>query len=168
MATRFYFKGRFADNAAPTTADLNEREAAFNFVDKALYIRDDSAQIVRMGLIEGAFATNKVPYFDGTKWAANPVFSLNAAGDVTANDVTVNSVIGDGSQLTGVDAETIDGLDSTDFVQDDLNGNYALGGVLYRDGTVVHNGFERFRKITLAAYQGLGSTDPNTVYLITD
>lgn len=78
---------------APTTANLVSGEIAMNTSDGALFTRNDSGQINRFGIVEGAVQENQVGRYDGTKFVAS-LLEVSEEGYVA----------GDGRSLTNVNA----------------------------------------------------------------
>lgn len=171
MAIRIYFKRSNTTTSAPTTGDINEGEIALNLADGAIFSRDNSTNIVRFGVIEGTSpTTSRIPRYNGTAWVQSTAATLDASDNLNLGSGTITTsgvITGVGSGLTSVDAATLDGSAKSAFVLDNTAGTYNIGGVLYRESTLVHTGFKWMRVLDQTTYDGL-TPDANTLYFITE
>ena len=127
---------------------------------------------------DGATGANKVLEFpdkngtlatlDDVSGAAGGVTrtldQVTDAGNTTTNDISVGAVTatsfsGDGASITNVDAETLDGINSTGFLRSDTDDTFT--GTLTMSGNILPN--------STASNRNLGSSSQvfNTVYATT-
>ena len=83
MAT-IVIKNKATASSAPLVGDLVEGELAVNTVDGLIWTRDDSNNLVGLGVIKQGATTNKMARFDGTNWIPAAGVALTAGGTLTA------------------------------------------------------------------------------------
>lgn len=68
--------------------------------------------------------------------------NLNLSGNdiVNAENITATTFFGDGSNLTGINAETLDGIDSSKFLKTDSAGQKTSGTLTFNDSVILSFG----------------------------
>lgn len=68
--------------------------------------------------------------------------NLNLSGNdiVNAENITATTFFGDGSNLTGINAETLDGIDSSKFLRTDSAGQKTSGTLTFNDSVILSFG----------------------------
>lgn len=100
MASLIKPKRRHTDATAPTTGDLTaEGEFAINTFDKRIYARDNSNNIVILGIQDGT-GTNNILRWDGSDWVETSVIAVSTTGSSLGGSGDV-SIVPTGNVLMG-------------------------------------------------------------------
>ena len=186
MSNVFQFKRRFADTTTPTTSNLSEGEVAFNFGAAgapAAFIRDDSNNILRLGLIEGSGSSGKVARHDGTKWTIASGVNLDSSGNIVVANLTADEIsattsldVDGDAEVTGtltVAAMSGDGSGLTDWVGDTSSSTPQartssgwVDSLEVIDDDTVKTQPTKMEVLTATEY-GLITPDSDTLYLLT-
>jgi hypothetical protein len=81
MASTIVTKHRTADATAPTVSDIIQGELAINFADEVLYSRDESGNIVQLGVKKGT-SSNSLVRWDGTNWVEVTSVTIDGSGNM--------------------------------------------------------------------------------------
>jgi len=115
MATKIILKKSSVAGNAPSTAQLDQSELAINLVDRKIYTKDNSNQVVRLdgayvggtapsGAAEGDLwydtANNALKAHDGTTWQSAGYQNLSELEDVTITSIAAGEILKwDGSEF---------------------------------------------------------------------
>lgn len=86
MTTKIVIKNSTTATAEPTTGDIDQGELAINLADKRLFSRDDSNNIVLIGIQDGTGDGNAMRWDASSgAWVETSIFTISAAGLISVN-----------------------------------------------------------------------------------